>query len=129
MRADFPTRTPASTHDKPMPRKAQRPIRRSISERLEDAVLALAGGLGAVTIHREMPWASITFAGTRHTLSLCFTGSGAVDAGEDLLAKLPDHEFRIPGQLVADAQIVKVEHEMLPESKLRVQVELLLLED
>ncbi|ARU16371.1 hypothetical protein [Croceicoccus marinus] len=121
MRADHPifARSP----------RAPRSVRRSVSERLEDAVLALAGGLGAVTIHREMPWASITFAGTRHTMTLCFTGSGAVDAGEELLARLPDHEFTIPGQLVADAQIHKVEHEMLPEPKLRIQVELLLLEE
>lgn len=121
MRAEFPR----PTRFQSTPRTA----RRTPSERLEEAVLGLAGGLGVVTIHREMPWASITFAGTRHTMSLCFTGSGAVDAGEELLARLPDHEFAIPSQLVADAQIVKVEHEMLPEPKLRVQVELLLLED
>ncbi len=120
MRADYPSFAA---------RRAPRTARRSASERLEEAVLALSGGLGAVTIHREMPWASITFAGTRHTMSLCFTGSGAVEGGEELLARLPDHEFAIPGQLVADAQIVKVEHEMLPEPRLRVQVELLLLED
>ena len=121
MRAEFPrsTRSLRTPH----------PVRRTPAERLEEAVLALAGGLGAVTIHREMPWASITFAGSRHTMSLCFTGSGAVDAGEELLARLPDHEFTIPGQLVADAQIVKVEHELLPEPKLRVEVELLLLEE
>lgn len=128
MRVDFPSRA------RPCAKAATaaaavRHARRTPGERLEQAMLALSSGHGTVTIHSEMPWASITFAGTRHTMTLCYTGAGPVDAGEIMLARLPDHEFAIPGQLVADASIRKVEHEMLPEPKLRVQVEVLLLEE
>ncbi|RVQ65544.1 hypothetical protein EKN06_13265 [Croceicoccus ponticola] len=90
---------------------------------------ALASGYGQVVIHRETPWASITFSGTRHTLSLSFSGSTAVEAAELMIAELPDHEFSFPGQLVADAQVLAVDHALLPEPVLRVEVELLLLQD
>lgn len=103
--------------------------RRLPSERLQVALRALAGGHGQVVIHREVPWASITFAGTRHTLSLTFSGAEAVEAGELLIAELPEHEFAIPGQLVADAQVLSADHALLPEPVLRVEVELLLLEE
>ena len=50
-------------------------------------------------------------------------------AGEMLIAALPEHEFTLPGQLVADAAVARVDHEMLPEPKLTVELELLLLVD
>jgi len=99
------------------------------SERLEITLHDLVGERGRIIIHREVPWASITFAGTRHNLTLSFTGAEAVAAGENLLAILPDHEFAIPGQIVADAQVLRVDHAMLPEPAMRVEIELLLLED
>ncbi len=101
--------------------------RRQTGERLEAALKTLADGHGQIVIHREIPWASITFAGTRHTLSMAFSGVAAVEAGDRLIAELPDHEFAIPGQLVADAQVLSVDHALLPEPVLRVELELLLL--
>lgn len=101
--------------------------RRQIGERLEAALKTLADGHGQIVIHREIPWASITFAGTRHSLSMSFSGVAAVEAGDRLIAALPDHEFAIPGQLVADAQVLSVDHALLPEPVLRVELELLLL--
>ncbi|AKM10128.1 hypothetical protein [Croceicoccus naphthovorans] len=112
--------------DTPPPSPRQR---RYPTERIEAALRALSGGHGRVVIHREVPWASITFSGSRHTLSLTFSGAEAVEAGERMIADLPDHEFIIPGQLVADAQVLSVDHAMLPEPVLRAEVELLLLED
>lgn len=112
-----------------LPIRGNRSARRYPAERIEGALRALASGHGQVIIHREVPWASITFAGARHTLSLAFSGSAAVEAGERMIAELPDHEFVIPGQLVADAQVVSVDHAMLPEPVMRVEVELLLLEE
>ena len=73
-----------------------------------------------------MPWASITFAGTRHTVSMCFSGIAAVEGGEALIALLPDHEFAIPGQLVADATVIAVDHRVMPEPRMAVTCELLL---
>ncbi len=92
------------------------------------AVAELAGGKAELLRHVERPWASVTFSGTRHTLALAFTGREAVAAGETFIAALPDHEFTIPRQLVADAAVTAVEHDLAPEPKLTVEVELLLLE-
>lgn len=96
---------------------------------LISAVTDLAGGKAELLRHVEQPWASVTFSGTRHTMALAFTGAEAVAAGEGFIAALPEHEFTIPRQLVADAAVVSVEHTTLPEPKLTVEVELLLLED
>jgi hypothetical protein len=93
------------------------------------AVAELAGGKAELLRHVERPWASVTFSGTRHTISLSFTGSAAVAAGERFIAALPEHEFAIPRQLVADAAVVAATHEMLPEPKLTVEMEMLLLEE
>lgn len=111
------------------PTPARRPARRATGDRLREAVLALADHRGQVITHGERAWASITFAGARHTLALLFMGDEAVAAGEALVAALPDHEFALPGQLVADAAITEVEHRMLPHPRLVVQCELLLLEE
>lgn len=105
------------------------PQGRRIRQRLIEAILALAGGKAELAHHIERGWASVTFSGTRHTMSLVFTGDEAVAAGEHFIAALPDHEFTIPRQLVADAVVVSAEHALLPEPRLALEIELLLLED
>ena len=50
-------------------------------------------------------------------------------AGEALIAELPDHEFAIPGQIVADAAITAADHVLAPAPCLTVTCELLLLKD
>jgi hypothetical protein len=105
------------------------PGRRRPWRALLAAVTELAGGKAELLRHVERPWASVTFSGTRHTISLAFTGSEAVAAGERFIAALPEHEFAIPRQLVADAAVVAATHEMLPEPKLTIEVEMLLLEE
>ena len=96
--------------------------------RLRDALLALADGKAAILCHEEKSWASITFAGARHRVELEFEGAQAVQAGELFIAFLPEHEFAIPGQLVADAAVTEVDHRIEPP-RMRVKVELLLLDD
>jgi hypothetical protein len=108
------------------PPRAQR---RSPSVRLREQLQALAGGKAAILSHGEKPWASVTFAGTRHRLELAFEGAEAVEAGECFIAFLPEHEFAIPGQLVADAAVTAVDHRLAPEPRLAVTCELLLLEE
>jgi hypothetical protein len=71
----------------------------------------------------------VTFSGTRHEVVLAFTGTEAVSAGEAFIDALPEHEFAIPRQLVADATVLAVEHSALPEPRLVVEVQLLLLEE
>lgn len=102
--------------------------RLGISGQLSRALLALAEERGRIIAHEEKPWASITFAGARHRYTLEFAGDEAVEAGECFIVFLPEHEFAIPGQLVADAAITQVVQTLDP-NVLTVTCELLLLEE
>jgi hypothetical protein len=106
-----------------------RKARRDSGVRLREALLALTGGRGRILSHTERGWASITFAGTRHSVVMAFEDAAAIAAGESLVADLPDHEFAIPGQLVADAAVTQAVHSLLPGPRLQVTAELLLLAD
>ena len=106
----------------------RRRTRRSPGDRLAKAVLALAGEGARLARQTETSWASITFAGTRHRIELVFPET-AIAAGERFVAELPEHEFAVPGQLVADATVTAADHTMLPDKLLKVTCELLLLED
>jgi len=96
--------------------------------RLLAALRALANGQGRVTSHSEHSWASITFAGARHKVVLEFRGEANIEAGECFIAFLPEHDFAIPGQLVADAAVTEVDHVLEPAC-LTVTCELLLLQE
>lgn len=102
---------------------------RSPWARLLASLLALVGGHGELVSHAERPWASATFSGTRHTAAFAFTGNEAVQAAEHFIEALPDHEFDIPGQLVADAAVIEARLEMVPVPSFVIEVELLLLDD
>ena len=106
-----------------------RPATRGTAARLREALLALARGQATILSHGEKSWASITFAGTRHRLELAFAGDDAIAAGEIFIVFLPEHEFMLPGQLVADAAVTAVDHRLAPEPRLTVSVELLLLDE
>lgn len=93
---------------------------------LLSAVMTLAGDDAELLHHKEQAWASATFSGARHRLALIFPGETAMTAGEAFLEALPEHEFTLPGHIVADAQIVIVEQDA---HCLKVEAELLLLED
>lgn len=110
------------------PLRRRRRTRRGPGERLREALIALAQGQATVLAHSEASWASITFAGARHRVELAFEGEEAVEAGELFIAFLPEHEFAIPGQLVADAAVTEVDHRLDPPF-MRVSCELLLLEE
>ena len=103
-------------------------VRKGTSERLREALLALAGGHAQIAAHREKSWASITFAGARHTLELVFAGAEEVAAGEVFIADLPEHEFAIPRQLVAEATVVAVDH-LLDPPRMTVTCEVLMLDE
>lgn len=118
MRADFP-QGPRAREGAP----------RDPSRRLLAELHALTQARGTLLRHLQRPWASITFSGMRHELAFVFEGNEATAAGEAFIAALPDHEFAIRGQIVADAAVKAVEHVMLPEPRLTVELELLLLED
>ena len=93
------------------------------------AVMELAGNKAELLRHTETPWASVTFSGSRHRIALAFTGEEAAALGELFIAALPEHEFTVPRQIVADASVTGVEHLLVPEPLLTVEIELLLLEE
>lgn len=103
--------------------------RRSLADRVRESLMHLTGGHGTVLAHSEKAWASITFAGTRHEVVLEFCGQEAVAGGEALIERLPDHEFTLPGQLVADATVTEVDHRFGAMERLQVTAVLLLLEE
>jgi hypothetical protein len=73
-----------------------------VGTRLARAIVAGAPGV-VVTGRGAVPWASVTFAGARHTVML---EAPATPAVERWLADLPEAEFSLPGHLVADIAIV-----------------------
>lgn len=89
----------------------------------------LSEGRAELVSHAERPWASATFSGTRHRFTLELPGMEGIDAGDRLIAELPDHEFALPGHLVADALVRSSDVRMLPQPLLTLEVELLLLDD
>lgn len=103
--------------------------RRTTADRVRAALSGLTGGQGTVLSHDETAWASITFSGTRHSLVMEFCGAEAVAGGEELIERLSDHEFAIPGQLVADAAITVVDHRFGAMERLEVTAVLLLLDE
>lgn len=103
--------------------------RRTTDDRVRSALLSLAEGQGCLLSHAEIPWNSITFTGTRHEVTLCFTGNAATQVGERFIADLPEHEFTIPGHLVAEATIREVDHRFGVDERLVVMAVLLLLEE
>ena len=111
-----------------MPRDPLSP-RRTTADRLREALLGLGRHKAAVVTHREKAWSSVTFEGARHTVTLRFDGQEAIAAAEHLIAALPEHEFAILGQLVAEATVTRVDHILLPQAHMTVECELLLLVD
>ena len=104
-------------------------IRKTLADRVREAMLKLAGPRANLLSHDETPWASITFAGSRHELMLDFDGITACKEGEQFVADLPDHEFTIPRMLVADATVSEVNSSYSPEPRMVVSCTLLLLEE
>ena len=102
--------------------------RRATADDLREALLELAQGKATILAHSETAWASVTFAGARHRVELMFEGAEELEAGELFIALLPEHEFAIRGQLVADAAVTEVDHRLEPP-RMKVSCELLLLEE
>ena len=92
-------------------------------------ILKLAGPRAEFLRHAERPWNSATFSGSRHSIALAFTDKDAIADGERLIEALSEHEFAIPRQLVADASVAEADHHAGPPPCLRLELELLLLEE
>ena len=83
-------------------------------------------GLAEIVATRSEAWASATFRGARHSLSLQLDGDGAEDRATRLGETLDAMEFRLPGHLVAD--IALIARRSNPHG-VSVEIEALTLED
>ena len=93
---------------------------------LERAIGQATDGLAEVTGHAAAAWASVTFAGSRHVVTLRFAGGRAVAAGEALIGDLDLVD--VPGRLVGEA-VVRSVLQVADRQVLTVVAEWLLLED
>lgn len=83
----------------------QQAIRHDPATALIRALLTLAAGHATLEEHRGTSWASATFSGMRHVMQLRFDGDQGVQTADWLARILPEHEFSISGQIVADIAI------------------------
>jgi hypothetical protein len=60
------------------------------------------GAAVAIESLASRPWASITFSGERHRLSLCLPGPGAAAAADAFLDGLAERDFALTGHVLAD---------------------------
>jgi len=71
--------------------------------RVTAQLLELAGPAASVTEASFRPWASATFLGAHHRVTIRFTGPDHCHKAEAFASVLPDAEFVISGHIVADA--------------------------
>jgi hypothetical protein len=64
------------------------------------------GGAVAFEALTSRPWASVTFSGERHRLTLCLRGPGAAAAADAFLAGLGERDFGLRGHILADIAAV-----------------------
>ena len=114
----------AAVADEPAGPRARRPWLQLLS-----AVLGLAGPHAGLLRHAERAWASVTFSGTRHTIELQFSGAYGIADAERFIEALPEHEFDLSRQIVADAQVTAMKQAILPAPHAVVEIEILLLDD
>ncbi len=76
--------------------------RSDIGALLVDQIQSRIGSDYKVKIIRERPWASITFSGTRHNISITGSVSDYTDFLSSFATELQDHNFDLPAHFVAD---------------------------
>jgi hypothetical protein len=109
-----------------------RPARRDPHRRLLRSVLELCGEQADVESASVQPWASATFQGSRHKISLLFAGDHAQDRAASFAECAPDAEFAIGGHIVADLAIDGrwMEHDATTgQPYVRVALSVLMIED
>lgn len=70
------------------------------------AVMEICGEDSELVGAHEREWASATFSGARHSLDLLIPTNGEGVALPDAIARLPDHEFDLVGEIVADCAVI-----------------------
>ncbi len=81
----------------------------STARKLIRTVLPLFGGGAELIEAREREWASATFCGARHVLVLRSRLARADAPAPAALALLPEHQFSLEGEIVADCAVTRVQ--------------------
>lgn len=80
-------------------------ILQSTAAKLIRTVMEICGESSELVGAHEREWASATFSGARHSLDLLIPAGDAGAALPDAIAQLPDHEFDLTGEIVADCAV------------------------
>jgi hypothetical protein len=97
---------------------------------LKRALRASFTALGAPLTFEALesrPWASITFSGERHRLTLCLPGPGAQAAVDAFLDGLAEREFALRGHILADIEPARIARDA--DGQIRLTLEALTVED
>jgi len=81
-----------------------------------------------LTEMHSVDWQSLTFIGERHNFKLRIVGSDSKQIAERLCDGLEDAEFTIPGQIVADINVVGA-LELANDGSTNITVEALTVEE
>lgn len=98
------------------------PTRRDCHGRLIAALIERCGGDCEIAEGVMTPWASATFIGARHALTLVLMGEDASLRAEALAVMLPEANFAIPGHVVADVAVDRVATDAADEARLMLSV-------
>ena len=100
----------------------------SSSTKSKGIVRALQQLLPAATLSliHERPWHSLTFSGVQVCISLVLPGVRHADIAARFADELPEYEFNLRGQLVADIAVLET---VVSESQRRLMIDALLLDD
>ena len=105
-------------------------MRPAAGPELQRALRAWFTALGApltVEAPASRPWASITFSGERHRLTLRLPGPGAQAAVDAFLDGLEEREFALRGHLLADIEAIGIAREA--DGQIRLVLEALTVEE
>ena len=99
----------------------------AVAARLIRQLLTLAGPTVELVQATEREWASATFSGARHAVTLRIPLDHSAAAAPAFIAGLPDHEFDLPGQIVADCVVTLQQRTLDPTYRtwLAITIELL----
>lgn len=97
------------------------------------AIHVAFGDFKAITFEdiRSRSWASVSFVGARHKLTLRLDGAAAEAAAAAFLDNLEAAEFTLRGHILADIGLISRERTAGPtgEARVRIRIEALTVED
>ncbi len=102
-------------------------ILQTTAAKLIRTVMEICGDDSELVGAHEREWASATFSGARHSLDLLIPANDEGGALPDAIARLPDHEFDLMGEIVADCAVTIGQRHRSADggTRLAVRVELL----